>query len=147
VNDAARDPYGEIVRVWIRARGLEGENRDGVERRPACSRLRSCPIDGGFEPVAATWQSLDIERSLGGIAQGFPQAIDGIVDAMIEVDEGVRRPNSPLQLVALDYLSGLLQENLKDLKRLFLKPDLGSVSAQFSRVLIQFKLPEPYDGL
>jgi hypothetical protein len=43
---------------------------------------------------------------------------------VVEVHESVGGPNPLSQFLALDYLTVLFQKNLKNLKRLFLKPDL-----------------------
>ena len=81
-----------------------------------------------------------------GAGQAGAQAVaslraDGFTGDLVMIGD---EPYAPYQRPPLSktYLMGTL-----DRERLFLKPDLGSVSAQFSRVLIQFKLPEPYDGL
>jgi len=48
---------------------------------------------------------------------------------VIEVHKGIARPYPLSQFLALDYLSGLFQENVKNLKRLFLEPDLAPIPA------------------
>jgi hypothetical protein len=47
-----------------------------------------------------------------------------------------------LRFLAWDHLTGLFKQNLKDLKRLFLQPDLGPVPTQFSRLEINFERSE-----
>jgi len=48
---------------------------------------------------------------------------------VIEVHKSVSRPYPLSQFLALDYLSGLFQKNVKNLKRLFLEPDLAPIPA------------------
>ena len=59
----------------------------------------------------------------------FPQPLDGIVDAVIEIDEGVGRPHSLAKFFAGYNVPWVFQQNLQDLERLFLQPDLRSVLA------------------
>jgi hypothetical protein len=61
---------------------------------------------------------------------------------VIEVHKSVSRPYPLSQFLALDYLSGLFQKNVKNLKRLFLEPDLVPILAQFSGASIKFELPK-----
>jgi hypothetical protein len=48
---------------------------------------------------------------------------------VIEVHEGVARPYAVPEFLALNYLAGLFQKNLKNLKRLFLESDLVRIPA------------------
>ena len=58
---------------------------------------------------------------------------------MIEIDEGIGRPDCFAQVVARDDLTCVLQERGEDLKRLFLQPDASPVLAQLSSGQVGFK--------
>jgi hypothetical protein len=68
------------------------------------------------------------------------------VNPVVKVDERVRGPDALLELLTRYQLAWLFQENLKDLKWLFLEPDSAAVLAKASRILVQFEVPEPDDG-
>ena len=63
------------------------------------------------ETVAALGERLDEARRLRRVTQRFPQALDGVVQPAIEIDEGVRRPDLPLELVPRHDLAGVVQQN------------------------------------
>ena len=65
-----------------------------------------------------------------------------VVDAVVEVDEGVRRPDFALQFLAAYDLARSPDQNLQDLQRLILQFELGPVATQFSRGDIKFKFAE-----
>src|SRR5882762_5979018 len=75
------------------------ENRSGFLRHS---------IDRGEKAVAATRESFDEARIFSGITQGVAQALDGGIQAVIEVHESVRRPQPASQLLPGDHLAGLL---------------------------------------
>jgi hypothetical protein len=52
---------------------------------------------------------------------------------VIEVNECVGWPQVFLQFFPSNHFSGVLKQHRKDLKWLFLKPDLHAVLAQFTR--------------
>jgi len=62
---------------------------------------------------------------------------------VVEIDEGVGRPDFLPQLFARDYCARVFQQNPEDLEWLLLQPDPGSIFfAQFSRELVQLVAPE-----
>jgi hypothetical protein len=65
---------------------------------------------------------------------------------VVEVDEGVGRPEFLLQLFARDHLAGALQQQRQDLKWLLLQAQLDSVLAQFARVEIELKHSKARDS-
>ena len=76
--------------------GLWGsENAEGCLASPPGRRLRS-RFKNGFnrsdETVSQPWQGLDIAGRMRGIAERLPELLDGSVEPMLEVDEGVGRP-------------------------------------------------------
>ena len=58
---------------------------------------------------------------------------------MIEIDEGIGRPDCFAQVFARDHLTGILQQGSEHLKRLFLKPDTSAVFAQLSGGQVDLK--------
>ena len=74
---------------------LGSENAEGYLALPPGRRLRSW-FKNGFnrsnETVSQPWQGLDIAGRIRGIAERLPKLLDGSVEPMLEVDEGVDRP-------------------------------------------------------
>ena len=81
-------------------------------------------------------------RRFGGVAQRFPQPLYSVIDAVVEIHEGVGTPYPLTQLLARHYFARLFQQDLQDLKRLLLQGDLDSLPGQFSGFFIQFERPE-----
>ena len=85
---------------------------DLLGRRPrdlaACRVVRAKRAN---ETVAALGERLDEARRLRRVTQRLPQALDGVVQPAIEIDEGVRRPDLPLELVPRHDLAGVVQQN------------------------------------
>src|ERR1700693_4673648 len=57
-------------------------------------------FDWGNEPVPATGQRLDVFRFFSRIGQRLAQFVDCFVQAVLEIDEGLARPQ-----LALNFLS------------------------------------------
>ena len=64
---------------------------------------------------------------------------------MIEVDEGVRRPEFVAQFVSGDNFSRVLQQRSQNLQGLLLQLHPQSATAQFTYLEIDFKDPKPDD--
>ncbi len=77
-------------------------------------------IDGDEKAVAATRDSFDEARIFGGITQCAAQALDGGIQAVVEVHEGVRRPQLAAQLFPGDHLTGPFEKECQELERLVL---------------------------
>jgi hypothetical protein len=75
-------------------------------------------LDCGNETVTAPREGFDIAGSVGGVAQGFAELVDGGVQAVAEVDKGIVCPDPFAELLAGDELPRSLQEGRKNLKRL-----------------------------
>ena len=84
----------------------------------------------GDEPVTPPREGLDVTGGLGRVAQGLPQLPHRRVEAVVEVDERVRRPELVPQLLSGHHLARALQEQDQQAKRLILQPDLQSLPAQ-----------------
>ena len=103
---------------------------------------RSIAFNFSNKAIAAPGESFNKAGGLGGVAQGFPQPLDGVVKTVVEIDKGVGGPDLLLQFFAGDGLTGTLQKNLEDLERLLLEFDLRALFPQFAGPEIQFKGPE-----
>jgi hypothetical protein len=95
--------------------------------RPRLGTRRGLPLDLTYKPVAASREGLDKPRRSSRIIQRLAQAIDGVVQTVVEIYKGVRRPKSLPQFLARNYSSGTLQHHGQDLKRLLLKLDSDPV--------------------
>ena len=63
------------------------------------------------ESVSAPRQGLDVPRTRRRISQGLPQFVHGRVQAVVEVHEGVGRPQFLAHLLACDHVAGTLSSN------------------------------------
>ena len=88
---------GEVARPF---RGRSGGAWLGARR------LSFARFDDGDEAVAAAGKRLDIARGFGGIAEHFAKPRDGVVKAMVEIDEGVGGPNLVAKLLAGHDIAG-----------------------------------------
>ena len=63
-------------------------------------------LDGRYEAITAARHGLDEARVVGGIAERLAEPADGVIQAVVELDEGVGGPQRCLQLIARDHLHG-----------------------------------------
>jgi hypothetical protein len=94
------------------------------------------------EPVATAGQGFYESRVLAGILQRLTEAVNGFVQALIEIHEGISGPQPLHQLIASDQLARMFHEEEEDLKRLILKIRSLPVGAQFARARVQCELTE-----
>src|SRR4051812_39188080 len=88
------------------------------------SRNRSFSADNfGNEAVAAARECLDVTRIARRIAERVTQFVDGCVQAVIEVNEGVRRPKLEAQLFTSDEFAFAGKEHGEHLKGLLLQTE------------------------
>src|ERR1700732_4490876 len=89
-------------------------------------------IDGSDEPVASTWQRLNVAGAIGGVTKNLAKARDGGVNPMLEIDENVARPELLTDFLAGDELGRALEQHEEDLEGLLLHADAGTALAEFS---------------
>jgi hypothetical protein len=77
-----------------------------------------------------------------GISKSLADFVNGLVEALIEVYERVRRPDLLPQLFSSDDLSGMLEQGANDLERLVLEFDLDTVLPQLTRAAVDFEYTE-----
>jgi hypothetical protein len=68
---------------------------------------------------------------------------------MVEIHEGVRRPEFCLKFLASYHVSGTLKQHRQDLQGLFLKANPQAVLAQFASAKIQLEnsKSQPHSGV
>lgn len=101
-------------------------------RRRLCAGVQWDAFHGGDETVAAARQGFDETRLLGRIAEGAAERLDRRIHAMLEIDEGVGRPQAALQLLAGEQLAGLFEKQGENLKGTAGEVDLHTVLAQLA---------------
>jgi hypothetical protein len=104
-------------------------------------RRRFCcgAVDRRDKAVSTAGQGFDEAWVRGGIPQRLANLVHRSIQAMIEIDEGIGRPDCFAQVVARDDLTCVLQERGQDLKRLFLQPDASPILAQLSGGQVRLK--------
>src|SRR5260370_28503288 len=102
------------------------------------------PLHRHHPAIAASSESFDVLRFVGGITQRLPQPIHSGADAVLELDNRVVRPKLLLNLFALDHLAGMLQEEYKDAEGLLRQTNRSATErAQFSRAPVKLKALGP----
>src|ERR1700730_10032922 len=146
-NDAQNREDGEKGNSQPRTteRGFsfrQRRRRSGRDSRFPCSGR---PVDGSDEAVAAPSEGFDENGSFRGVAQGIAQALDGGVEAVIEIDEGFGRPEFAMQLLASDAFAGPLEQGGQDLEGLILELYLLAALAELSCFKVHLKGAEADD--
>ena len=113
-----------------------------IGRRSGCSLYSPLAVGdddcGSDEAVSAATSGGDEARILRVVRQGLAQLVDGSVQAGVEVDEGVRRPEALAKLVARNHFSGPLQEDGEHGEGALLQPDDDAIPAQFASAEVDF---------
>jgi hypothetical protein len=77
--------------------------------------LREIPGNGreqrSYETVSAARQRLDVNGLLCGVGQRVTKFVDGLVEAVLKVDERFLRPQTMLDFFPGNNLAGALQEH------------------------------------
>ena len=89
--------------------------------------------------------SVDEVWLFGGISRGLPEMIDGLVQAAIEVDEGIRRPQPAPQFIPCDELARLLEQRRQELDGLIAKRRPTALVRQFPGTSIDGECSEMID--
>ena len=91
------------------------------------------------EPVAPPRQGFNKLGRVGGVAECVPHFLDGCVQAVFEIDEGIRFPKPLAQVVTRDKFARPLEQRDEDLSWLLLKRDPSAVAEQLAGRLIQLE--------
>src|ERR1700740_3119046 len=119
-------------------------HRLGGSSRALCSNsVRRGGLNGSLhgsdKSISAPGEGLHVARRRGGVSEGFPHLVDGGVQAMIEVDEGIGCPQLLAQLFASDHVSGAFQKKSQDLDRLALQTEFHPTLAKFACVEVELE--------
>ena len=94
---------------------------------------------GCDEPIAAPRESFDKAGVAGTVSQGFADAVERGVDAVIGINKGIVRPQATGNFLASDQVPRALEEHKQDLKWLRIQLDAKSPAAQFTRGGVRFE--------
>jgi hypothetical protein len=95
--------------------------------------------DRSQEAVAAACDCLDESRIFSRISKGITKSANGRVKAVVEIHEGVGRPEPIAEFLARDDIAGSLQQVSKNLEGLFLQFDTHTTAAQFASSQIELE--------
>ena len=112
--------------------------RDGDDRSELLVRQKKTIADAG--------ESLDKARVLGSIANRLPQLLHRRIQAVLEIDKRVGRPQRCAQHIAGHHFSPHLQQHDQDLEGLTLQLDADAVFAQLRRIGENLKIAETIDA-
>ena len=99
-------------------------------------------LDRTDESVAVPGERLDEKRRPDLVTERAPQAVHGVVQAVIEVDERVVRPEPPPQFLSRDHGARMLEEHREDPERLFREPHPQALLAQLVRSNVDLEATE-----
>jgi hypothetical protein len=84
--------------------------------------LRRCILHNrGNEAISSSSECLNEDGCLRRFAERITQPFDGGIQTMIEVDEGVRRPELAAQFLSGNYFSRSFKQRRQNLQWLFLE--------------------------
>src|SRR5882724_3483559 len=96
-------------------------------------------VDGCKQAITAAREGFNKTGVFGGIPEGIAQALDGGVQAMIEVYKGIGRPKPAVHFLPGNNFTGTLKEHGQNLERLLLKPDSDAIAAKLTGAKVCFK--------
>jgi hypothetical protein len=94
--------------------------------------------DGSDETIAAFGESFDEAGVVGFVGEGVAEFVDGGVEAVFEIDEGVFGPEAFLELLAGDDQAGVFQKDGEDLEGTILELEANAGFAEFAGEQIGF---------
>src|SRR6266566_5954096 len=108
-------------------------------RSPARSTV---PSTMASTPSSFAISDRGLRTPLYCIADVLAQPLHRVVQALLEVNESVCRPDLLLQFVAGNDLARMLQQHLQNLQGLFLKFDLDPALAKFAGTEVRLEYSE-----
>jgi hypothetical protein len=97
------------------------------------------PVYGSQKTVAAASESFNKAGIFGGITKGVAQALDGGVQAVVEIHKCVSRPEPAVQLFPGNDFTGTFEEHGQDLEGLLLESHLNTIPAELTGTEIHFE--------
>src|SRR6267378_676013 len=95
------------------------------------------------ESVSATSKSLDETRIGRGIAQRLANLVYSSIQAVIEIDERIGRPDLLPQVITRNHTPGIFQQHAENLKRLLLQTHSSAILAELSSGEVHLKDAKP----
>jgi hypothetical protein len=96
----------------------------------------------GDEAVPAPSDGFDKSRARRRITQRLSNPVNGLVHAVIEIDEGLGSPQPVAKLFPSDDLTRPLEQHRENLKRLFRQTELHAVLFQLAGTKIHLEYAE-----
>ena len=127
------------------AMATQGRKKDDLLRsggRDCGSACSGATVDWGNEAIPSSSQRLNEDGRVRRFAQRIAQPLDGGIQAVIEVNEGVRRPESAAQFLSGNHFPRSFKQRCQYLKGLFLELYLLSPLAQFPGLEIHLERTE-----
>ena len=134
-----QDPAAAGRAAAARRRRRRGRTRPRSTSVASSTASSTGPAGGGGhgpdrrdEAIASARQRLDEARVVGRVAERLAQLLDRRVEGVVEVDEGVGRPEPFAHRLAGDDLARAFQEHRQQLKRLVLQLQSDAVPAKLT---------------
>ena len=120
-------------------RGGEQPGREAA-RWLGCWLRSGAPIRGRNEAIPVAGQGLDELGSLSRVSQCLAEFLDGVVQAVIELNKCVRGPQAGAQVFPGNYFSGTFDQAAEHFEGFGRKRDSLAVLVEFPRTYVQLKL-------
>lgn len=120
---------------WRRVAGDDGRSCQGLRD----SERHRHGLDRPHEAIAAAWDSFDVTRGIGVVAEDVAKFFDGRIQGVVEIDESVLRPDPLAELLASDQSARLFKKGHENLERLLLAMKADTGLAKDAARKVQFK--------
>ena len=90
-------------------------------------------LDRGDEPVSPPGEGFNVTGAGGRVSKGLADFVDGRVEAVVEIDEGIGGPEFLLQVFARNDFASALEQQCQNLERLALQAEFHAALTQFTR--------------
>ena len=98
-----------------------------------------CKFHFGDETVAFPRNCFDVGGNVIGVAEDPAELVDGGIDVSLEVDVGVRRPQTDPQRVTQNHLARSFEQSCQDFINLSRDAQAGAVAKQLLPLEVQVK--------
>jgi hypothetical protein len=102
--------------------------------RRVCCGENLIRVDGSDKAVSNSGERLDIETLVYRITQGISEFLYCCVEAVLEINESLRRPELLPQLVPGDHIARMTDESVEHLQGLGTYLQLDSVLTQLAQM-------------
>ena len=116
-----------------RRHGRDGRGEGLVDRQDIHWRDEAIPLAG---------DGLDEPGIVGRVPEDLAEPVDRRVHAVVEIDEGVGRPQSAAQILARHQFAGTFEEDHQNVERAPAQPDAQAVLAHLAAALVHFEHAE-----